>query len=152
MKFFFPLLCALLVASALSCNKDKTDPAFDRNAMRDCYGRGGTDSLTVARSLVGKWVFRFSRCDSSVAGNTPVRDLQVEFKADGTLAVYEDGRPVQSSPWQLENAGGTDVKEYRLLLNTRIRRVAGLIYVCGDHVMFSESTPAVCDITYRRVR
>lgn len=144
------MLCALLALGAFSCKKDEAAPAFDLDAMRACHLRGNTDSLAVARSLVGKWDWRFSRCDGNMSGSAPVRDLLAEFKADGTLTLYEDGQPVQSSPWQLEYAGGITAREYRLRLSTRIAQVAGVIYVCGDQVVFSESPLDVCDNYYRR--
>ncbi len=153
MRILTLLLGTLLAWGALSCQEDKTEPAFDADALRDCYVRGNADSLTVARALVGKWDWVHAKCDFGPAAgsDTLYQGLQVEFREDGTLTVYQAGQPVQRVDWQLKNYGGMP-QVYGLGIDNPVMQLHGLVYVCGDQVVFSNKPLDGCDNFYRRGR
>ncbi len=138
----------------LSCKKDEAALAFDVDAMRNCHLKAKPDSLSMAQSLLGKWNWVHTRCDFGPAtgSDTLYRGLQVEFREDGTLTVYQDGQQTQSTGWQLENYGGTPVQVYGLRIDNGIMQLDGFIYVCGDQVVFSNKPLDACDNFYRRAR
>ena len=121
----------LLVLLLIGCKKDE-ERVYQDNYT--CFIQANWDSTTVAQALEGQWTWDYT---ASYWGNkgSKVSDsgVTVEFKADGTVQVYERGTLTESAKWTV----GIHKSEYRLKTTPYVGLFDGRIAICEDRVEFN---------------
>jgi hypothetical protein len=109
-----------------------------------CHDEQTWDSTAIRNRLVDQWRLEYIRCS---AGESPATsDFTIEFKADNTLEVTENGVVTQTAAWKLKQIG----TGFTLVTTPSISEVAGGIHFCFERVEFNYSNLDLCDHYFRR--
>lgn len=154
----FKLLAIVTVVAHLSCKKSSDEqrpvipvpPPKTLADMLSCHNSVGWDSLEVNNKLIGRWEWQHIRCyaNPEAANNNDFAGLQVEFKADNTLQIKENGVITQTSSWQVAPSSDGFYKinttPYAILL-------PGKIVFCDTLAMFYDTYVDGCDNYFKQV-
>ena len=123
----------------------KNEPTVDYLAgFNQCHDEQTWDTTAIRNQLVDQWRLEYTRCS---AGESPATsDFTIEFKADNTLEVTENGVVTQTATWSLKQ-GGT---KFSLVTTPSISEVQGSIHFCSERVEFNYSNFDLCDHYFRR--
>lgn len=148
------ILFILLIQSSCKKAADSNtvqvqQPPVSFDSMFRCHTRTAPDSATIRNSLPGKWQWEFIKCywNSEDANGDDFKNLSVEFKADNTVTVKENGITTQTSTWVLTSLNDGN---FKLTTNPLVLQLPGRIYLCGDWVLFFDSYIDGCDNLFKK--
>jgi hypothetical protein len=152
MKISNILITLIFTISMLlfACDNDENLPPPDPcEAMWDCHHQMVWDSLNTKDALIGEWEWEYISCFWSPenANNEQFDGLTVEFKADNTLEVKENGQITQTSNWKVVK--GRFIP-FTLDVDPTVFQLLGIIVLCNGRVEFSDSYRDGCDNCFRR--
>ncbi|CAN5388205.1 hypothetical protein BH11BAC3_BH11BAC3_46260 [soil metagenome] len=146
----------LVVVVQLSCNKEiepvnlpRPAPPITLSEMLICHATNSWDSSTIHNKLIGKWDWKYIKCfwKPEAANNVDFKGLQVEFLPNNKLDVNENGKPTQTSTWQV-----TDLKDgfFKINVTPFVPLLSGRILFCDSVTLFYDSYVDGCDNYFKR--
>jgi hypothetical protein len=114
----------------------------DFTEIEKCHRTQNPDSLTLANSLIGKWIWSHSlECTwSGTKDITSYAGHRIEFRADGTFVVYWPENTISNLQWKLNGPTGNGWT----VVNPAVTRpfpepphgsLRGFLRVCGDNLL-----------------
>lgn len=142
MKITYRYIVLILISIGLfACDKEEK-MEFNFADIWKCYHEMTWDSPKVRETLIGKWEWEYISCVSIPENDTIYIGLAIEFNADSTLNVIENGQASQTSNWEVVDGDG-DL--FELDVDPGVAQLYGRILICGDTVIFNSSYIDVCD-------
>ncbi|MBC6993508.1 hypothetical protein QWY85_16225 [Neolewinella lacunae] len=141
LAFTIPLLL-------LACVKADKAPISAAD-MWGCHRAVTWDSLSVKEALTGEWKWEYIGCywNYEDANYDEFAGLTIEFNADSTLEVRENGVLTQTSNWEVVIRDG-DL--FGIDVDPRVHQLYGRILLCNDRVKFDHSYIDGCDNFFKR--
>ncbi|MBK8699237.1 MAG: hypothetical protein IPN29_06690 [Saprospiraceae bacterium] len=148
MKFLYPkILIFLCLVFVLSCVKNEPDiphQPITLGIFTECNFVPAHDTTYIHNHLIGKWKWYYIRCFwfPEKANGSEFKGLYLEFKADNTLVVSQNGVVTQTSSWKIEDlhAGYYGIDTQPLMYLT-----PGIIAFCENELAFLDSYVDGCD-------
>lgn len=145
------LLCtwlAAMAATGLSCKKDYDGPiTMDR--LWNCHQRTIPDSATLAKSLVGQWVWDYTKCPEKGDKNVDEPNyygvtLAFHHNQQVDLISFR-GAKVQRAAWHLQQqADGLYKLTFTPQFTEMPQGLTGRILMCEPNLVFDESYRDAC--------
>lgn len=107
------------------------------------------DSLSLSEELMGEWKWEYVSCGwfAEPDCTLPLKE-SIEFKADQTVALKENGTTVRTLPWTLI---GNSEFGFRLETEPMDNKFYGSILLCEGVLGFSNKPTDGCDNFFRKV-
>jgi hypothetical protein len=127
-------LAALFVFSCFwACKKEQSIPelTFNTNEMYECHHLMQWDSTKLHSTLLGKWEWAHVVKSWGAGENSDDHiGLLLDFKADGTVDVYQNDVLQSTSTWDIDSS-------VRVNTSPIINETDGSILFCDNKVVFS---------------
>ena len=133
----------LIVQTILfACNKESKPPVDPVNIWK-CHHEITWDSPSTRTALIGVWKWEYINClDTGHDNDDEYRGLSIEFKADSTLNVIQNGQVTQTSNWKVVT-GDEDL--FSIEATPSVVQLYGRILFCDNKVEFNHSYIDGCD-------
>lgn len=125
------LTTALVLSISTGCKKSD-DSRKEFNRIYNCHNQSTPTIENVSTRLVGLWWLH--QYDNNISGKTiiPDYDVFIEFKADSTYSVNEDGKEIAVGTWQVKQ----NPNSYSVDMSTQTAYTYGYIYICAEDMIF----------------
>ena len=148
MKTIKIIIASSVLIFLIACSK-KDNSSTDPNNFWTCHHETTWDSLATQNTLIGEWNWEYLTCPrfSENPNNEEFNGLSIEFKADLTLDVKQNGAFVSSSNWQVVER---EEDLFGLVVDPPVDQLNGRIFFCKEEVEFSNSYVDGCDHFFER--
>lgn len=125
------LITAFALSVSVGCKKGE-ESRKDYERIYNCHNQSTPTIENVSTRMVGLWwLYQYDNNISSKA-TIPDYDVFIEFKADSTYTVSEDGKEIASGTWQVKQ----NQNNYSVDLSTPTAYTYGYIYICTEGLIF----------------
>lgn len=150
-------LLATILSFAISCRKENENISTSQiNVPKflDCYNSNLHDSTTVTNKLIGTWVWQEQSCFNNSSAASSSKVVKATFDSSGLFTVIENSNVITLGHWninRIDNSGwGVDSNLFVLVIDKPSVYLNGLILLCGNQVLFSDSYVDGCNILFKK--
>jgi hypothetical protein len=138
MKYF---LIGSICLLAFSCKKTK------RDIIWECDSAQFSDSTVISNKIAGSWLWTKQICWGNGKIFFANKNVKVNFNANRTFTVVENGSIITLGNWNLEIVDGN---AWGLNLSVSSEYLYGRILFCNNQVMFNDSYIDGCDNVFAK--
>jgi len=141
-------LLGIFYLTLLSCGREEI-LTYNIGEYYNCYEEESWSVLKIREQIEGTWEWNNIDCyfSSDELNSSAFSDITIEFKDDSRLIVKNGDRVIEETSWQVFKVLG---RYYALETEPSISYVAGLILICDDQLVFSDSDLGGCDQFYTK--
>ncbi len=148
--YSIPLLFSLFIFMNW-CDKNDKLPPIETHEMWDCHTERERDKSEIYNFLVGEWEWEYVNYGWYPDGDyTENEGMVVNFNADGTAVVQEDGKITANLTWELTD--GFEANLYDIDTEPFFRPLTGIVLTCGNRFIFYNSFVDGNDHYFTRVK
>ncbi len=147
------IACLVMVFAAVqfSCTKTKKDPTpeiqdppISMSDLLTCYNSTSWDTAAIHNAVIGKWDWEYIKCywNPEDANYDDYTNISVEFKADNTVDVIDNGTITQTSTWKVTDTGDG---YFAIISNPIVVYTTGHALFCSGRVVFADTYTDGCD-------
>ena len=142
------LLSILLSVCLFSCRDNEFEgPPSDFKDVQLCYRDSIWDNRKIRNALLGTWHWEYVSCVSSPGRATVDSNITIEFQADSFLLLKKLNETIQTSRWEIVNAGSD---KFSIAAEPSNHYLYGKVLICDDKAIFDAHDVDVCANYFRK--